>query len=75
MSAYFYIEYKDGSVQQINFKTPKMARKAYELYGKEPEDTATGWGWEIACDPPTLSQQLRAKKANKTTANTERVGT
>ena len=35
--AFFYIEYKNGSVTEIEFKTAQMARKAYNLYEKEPE--------------------------------------
>ena len=45
--AFFYIEYKNGSVTQIEFKTDQMARKAYNLYEKEPEDNAKGWGWNV----------------------------
>lgn len=61
--AYFYIEYLDGRVTQVEFKSPKYAKKAYELYDCEPEDNARGWGWEVRCDPPTLNQQIHAKKA------------
>lgn len=61
--AYFYIEYRDGRVTQVEFKTSASARKAYALYDREPEDEACGWGWEVRCDPPTLSQQIRTKKA------------
>ena len=39
---YFYIEYRDGTVTQIKFKSASMARKAYNLYDKEPEDSAKG---------------------------------
>ena len=63
--AFFYIEYKNGKVTQIEFKTLEMAKKAYNLYAKEPEDNAKGYGWEVKCEPLTLSQQIRAKKANK----------
>jgi hypothetical protein len=63
--AFFYIEYKNGSVTQIDFKTPAMARKAYNLYEKEPEDNAKGWGWDTKYDNPTLAQQIRAKKMTK----------
>ena len=61
--AYFYIEYRDGRVTQVEFKTAASAKKAYQLYECEPEDNARGWGWEVKCEPPTLSQQIRAKKA------------
>ena len=61
--AYFYIEYQDGRVTQVEFKTSASARKAYALYEREPEDNARCWGWEVRRDPPTLSQQIRAKKA------------
>ena len=61
--AYFYIEYTDGRVTQIEFRTPAQARKAYKLYCKEPEDSAKGYGWEIKTNPPTLSQQIRTRKA------------
>lgn len=60
--AFFYIEYRDGSVTQIEFKTSKMAQKAYNMYATEPEDNAKGYGWEIKCEPLTLSQQIRARK-------------
>jgi hypothetical protein len=63
--AFFYIEYTDGSVTQIEFKTAQKARKAYKLYEKEPEDNAKGWGWDTKYENPTLTQQIRAKKANK----------
>lgn len=65
MGAYFYIEYQDGRVTQIEFRTPATARKAYELYCKEPEDNARGYGWEVKSSPPTLEQQIRAKKIAK----------
>lgn len=61
--AYFYVEYRDGRVNQIEFRTAKSAKKAYDLYCKEPEDAAKGYGWEVKCEPPTLSQQIRAKRA------------
>lgn len=61
--AYFYIEYRDGKVTQINFRTAKMAKRAYELYDKEPEDNAKGWGWEVKAEPPTLSQMIRTAAA------------
>ena len=62
---FFFIEYTDGSVTQLEFKTAQMARKAYKLYEKEPEDNAKGWGWDTKYEVPTLTQQIRAKKANK----------
>jgi hypothetical protein len=42
-----------------------MARKAYKLYEKEPEDNAKGWGWDTKYENPTLSQQIRTKKITK----------
>ena len=63
--AYFYIEYSDGRCTQIEFKTQVRAKKAYDLYCKEPEDSAKCYGWEVKCDPPTLSQQIRTKKATQ----------
>ena len=63
--AFFYIEYTDGSVTETEFKTAQMARKAYKLYEKEPEDNAKGWGWDTKYEVPTLTQQIRAKKAIK----------
>ena len=62
--AYFYIEYRDGRVTQVEFKTSAMARKVYQLYDREPEDTAKGWGWDTKYETPTLTQQIRARKAN-----------
>jgi hypothetical protein len=64
-SAFFYIEYNDGSITQIEFKTSAMARKAYNLYEKEPEDNAKGWGWDTKYEVPTLTQQIRTKKMVK----------
>jgi len=60
--AFFYIEYRDGKIIEIEFRTAKTAKKAYELYVKEPEDTAMSWGWDIKYETPTLSQQIRRKK-------------
>jgi hypothetical protein len=65
MAAVFYIEYQDGRYSEIEFRTPTMARKAYNLYCKEPEDNAKTYGWETRSVPLTLSQQVRAKRAGK----------
>lgn len=46
MSAFFYIHYKDGRATEIKFKSAAMAKKAFQLYAKEPEDNAESWGWE-----------------------------
>lgn len=62
-AAYFYIDYTDGRFTQINFKTQAMARKAYQLYDKEPEDDAKSWGWQTEYDTPTITQQIHAKRA------------
>ena len=59
---YFFIEYDNGSITQIEFKTAKMAEKAYKLYAKEPEDNAKGYGWDTKYEAPTLAQQIRASK-------------
>lgn len=61
--AYFFVEYQDGRVTQLEFKTQAAARKAYALYDKDPEDTAKSWGWDTKYEVPTLVQQIRAKKA------------
>jgi hypothetical protein len=66
-AAYFYIEYRNGTCTQVEFKTQTAAKKAYDQYGRAPEDAAKGWGWEIKVDPPTLSQQLRARRAHART--------
>lgn len=63
--AYFYIEYRNGKITEIEFKTQKMAKKAYDLYDKEPEDSAKGWGWDTKYETPSLAQQIRSKKAGK----------
>ena len=63
--AFFYIEYKNGSVTEIEFKTAQAARKAYKLYEKEPGDNAKGWGWDTKYENPTLAQQIREKKMTK----------
>lgn len=60
--AFFYIEYRDGRITEIKFKTPKMAEKAYKLYDKEPEDDAKGWGWDTEYENPTFAQQIRKRK-------------
>ena len=62
---FFYIEYNDGRITEIEFKTAKMAEKAYKLYAKEPEDNAKGYGWDTKYETPTLAQQIRAKQATK----------
>lgn len=62
---FFYIEYKDGSVTQIEFKSTAMARKAFKLYEKEPEYNAKSWGWDTKYETPTLSQKIREKKMTK----------
>ena len=59
---FFFIEYADGRYTEIEFKTAARAKKAYELYAKEPEDNAKGYGWDTKYDAPTLAQQIRAKK-------------
>lgn len=64
---FFYIEYADGAVTQIEFKTSAAAREAFKLYSKEPEDTAKAYGWDTKYEKPTLTQQIRARKANKET--------
>jgi hypothetical protein len=66
MAAVFYIEYECGKVTQVKFRTPEMAKKAYKLYCKEPEDTAKGYGWELLSEPLTLSQQVRDRRAQAT---------
>lgn len=60
---FFFIEYIDGSVTQIEFKTSAMAKKAYIMYDREPEDNAKAYGWDTKYEAPTLAQQIRAKKA------------
>jgi len=62
---FFYIEYADGKVTEIEFKNSAKAKKAYALYAKEPEANAVGYGWDTKYETPTLSQQIRAKKAGK----------
>ena len=61
--AFFFIEYNDGKVTEVEFKTPAMARKAYKLYDREPEDNAKAYGWDTKYEAPTLAQQIRARKA------------
>ena len=62
---FFFIEYTDGSVTQIEFKSTTMARKAFKMYEKEPEDNAKPWGWDTKYEVPTLSQQIRENKMSK----------
>lgn len=63
--AFFYIEYNDGKITEIEFKTSAMARKAFKMYEREPESNAKSWGWDTKYEAPTLAQQIRAKKALK----------
>jgi hypothetical protein len=63
--AFFFIEYVDGKITEIEFKTQAMARKAYKMYEREPEDNAKSWGWDTKYEAPTLAQQIRAKKMTK----------
>jgi hypothetical protein len=62
---FFFIEYIDGSVTQIEFKSTKMARKAFNLYEKEPEYNAKSWGWDTKYEKPTMAQQIRENKMSK----------
>ena len=62
MGGFFHIEYTDGRYTEIRFKTAAMAKRAYEMYAKEPECTAKAYGWDTEYEQPTLSQQIRAKK-------------
>lgn len=59
---FFFIEYIDGKITEVEFKTSTMAKKAYALYDREPEDNAKAWGWDTKYEAPTLEQQIRAKK-------------
>ena len=47
---FFFIEYLDGKGIEIRFKTAEKAKKAYELYRKEPEDNAKCFGWSDGHD-------------------------
>ena len=62
---FFYIEYNDGRITEIEFKDAKKAKKAYSLYDREPEDDAKAWGWDTKYEAPTLAQQIRANKMAK----------
>ena len=64
-AAYFYIQYRNGTYRETEYKTARMAKRAYELYDKQPEDSAKGWGWDTKYEAPTLDQQIRAKKLTK----------
>ena len=63
--AFFYIEYNDGRITEIEFKTSKMAKQAYMLYDREPENNAKCWGWDTKYEAPTLAQKIRANKMTK----------
>jgi len=63
--AFFFIEYTDGKVTEIEFKTAAQAKKAYRLYDRDPEDNAQSYGWDTKYEVPTLAQQIRMKKASK----------
>ena len=60
--AFFYVEYKDGTITETEFKTVLGAKRAYGKYSKRPEDNAKGYGWDTKYDAPTLAQQIRARK-------------
>lgn len=62
---FFFIEYNDGRITQIEFKDADKAKKAYMLYDREPEDNAKIYGWDTKYEALTLAQQIRAKKANR----------
>lgn len=62
-AAYFYIEYRDGTCRQQEFKSMTAARRAYQQYDLEPEVGARAWGWEVKPEQPTLNQQIRARRA------------
>ena len=59
---FFYIEYEDGRITEIEFKSASKAKKAYMLYAKEPEANAKAYGWDTKYEEPTLTQQIRARK-------------
>ena len=59
--AYFYVEYRNGKITEIKFKTAKMAQRAYELYDKEPETNAKGWGWDTEYETRWLSRFAQRK--------------
>ena len=59
---FFYIEYDDGRITEIEFKNASKAKKAYMLYDKEPEANAKAYGWDTKYETPTLAQQIRARK-------------
>lgn len=59
---FFYIEYDDGRMVEIEFKSADKAKKAYMLYDKEPEANAKAYGWDTKYETPTLAQQIRARK-------------
>lgn len=63
--AFFYVEYNDGRITEIEFKTAKMAKEAYALYDRAPEDSAKSYGWDTKYETPTLAQQIRTKKISK----------
>lgn len=62
---FFFIEYVDGRITEIEFKDAKKAKKAYMLYDREPEDDAKAYGWDTKYEVPTLTQQIRANKMAK----------
>lgn len=62
---FFYIEYTDGRITEVEFKDAKKAKKAYVQYDCNPEDDAKAYGWDTKYEAPTLAQQIRAKKISK----------
>ena len=62
---FFYIEYNDGRITEIEFKDAKKAKKAYMLYDREPEDDAKAYGWDTKYEAPTVAQQIRKNKMAK----------
>ena len=64
-SAFFYVEYNDGKVTQVEFKTVALARRAFNRFAKAPEDNVRGYGWDTKYETPTLTQQIRSRKMEK----------
>jgi hypothetical protein len=62
----FYIEYKDGTVTIQDGLTKIGAKRKYNAFIRSAEyddKMVLCWGWEQMQQPLTLSQQIRAKKA------------
>ena len=61
----FYVEFKDGTAKVQSGLTRIGAKRKCTKFIRSAEynDSVKCWGWEEVSEPLTLTQQIRAKKA------------